>query len=118
MLVGLVAVPAYMRYFESSEVLGTWYTIQTLLQWVLMFDLGVGNGLRNKLVGALVSGNGREVSGYVSSSCRLMALVCLGLAAVVVFLGVFAPWNMILNIDASLVSAESLSVYDGSWCGG
>lgn len=110
MLVGLAAVPAYMRYFESGAVLGTWYTIQTLLQWVLMFDLGVGNGLRNKLVSALVSDSGREVSGYVSSSYRLMAFVCLGLVAVVAFLGVFVPWNTVLNIDVGLVNAEALSI--------
>ena len=110
MLVGLATVPAYMRYFDSGAVLGTWYTIQTLLQWVLMFDLGVGNGLRNKLVGALASHDRRRVSGYVSSSYRLMALVCLGLAAVVVFLGALVPWNAALNIDTSLVDAGALSL--------
>lgn len=110
MLVGLAAVPAYMRYFESSAVLGTWYTIQTLLQWVLMFDLGVGNGLRNKLVGALVSHDGREVSGYVSSSYRLMACVCLGLAGIVVLLGLLVPWNVVLNIGSDLVGSGALSL--------
>lgn len=109
MLVGLAAVPAYMRYFKSSAVLGTWYTIQTLLQWVLMFDLGVGNGLRNKLVGALVSNDEDEVSGYVSSSYRLMAFVCFGLSVVVILLALLVPWNMALNIGDDLVSARALS---------
>ena len=109
MLVGLAAVPAYMRYFESSAVLGTWYTIQTMLQWVLMFDLGIGNGLRNELVAALVGGDDAAVSGYVSSSYRLMGMVCILLAIAVSLLGVLVPWNSVLNIDRGLVSAYSLS---------
>lgn len=109
MLVGLAAVPAYMRYFESSAILGTWYTIQTMLQWVLMFDLGIGNGLRNELVAALVGGDDTAVSGYVSSSYRLMGAVCILLAIVVSLLGVLVPWNTVLNIDGGLVSAHSLS---------
>lgn len=110
MLVGLAAVPAYMRYFESGAVLGVWYTIQTLLQWVLMFDLGVGNGLRNRLVGALVSRNAHEVSAYVASSYRLMAFACLGLSVVVILLGLLVPWNAVLNIGGDFVSAGALSV--------
>lgn len=109
MLVGLAAVPAYMRYFESSAVLGTWYTIQTALQWVLMFDLGIGNGLRNELVAALVDKDGKAVSAYVSSSYRLMGVVCILLAIVVTLLGAFVPWNAALNIDRSLISARVLS---------
>ncbi|MBM6908750.1 lipopolysaccharide biosynthesis protein [Collinsella intestinalis] len=110
MLVGLAAVPAYMRYFESGSVLGTWYTIQTMLQWVLMFDLGIGNGLRNELVAALVGGDDAAVSGYVGSSYRLMGAVCIMLAIAVSLLGVLVPWNAVLNIDRGLVSAHSLSV--------
>lgn len=110
MLVGLAAVPAYMRYFENSTVLGTWYTIQTMLQWVLMFDLGIGNGLRNELVAALVNKDDEEVSGYVSSSYRLMGAICILLAVVVSLLGAIVPWNAVLNIDHKLVSARMLSV--------
>ena len=109
MLVGLAAVPAYMRYFGSSAVLGTWYTIQAMLQWVLMFDLGIGNGLRNELVAALVGGDDAAVSGCVSSSYRLMGAVCILLAIAVSVLGVLVPWNSVLNIDRGLVSAHFLS---------
>lgn len=109
-LVGLAAVPAYMRYFESAAVLGTWYTVQTMLQWVLTFDLGVGNGLRNELVAALVRHDDREVNGYVASSYRLMGALCLALGAGIIAVGVLAPWNSILNIEQGLVTPSVLSV--------
>lgn len=109
MLVGLAAVPAYMRYFDNSTVLGTWYTIQTMLQWVLMFDLGIGNGLRNELVTALVKDDKEAAGGYVSSSYRLMGMVCLLLAIIVSLLAIFVPWNAVLNIGEGLVSSRALS---------
>ena len=109
MLVGLAAVPAYMRYFDNSTVLGTWYTIQTMLQWVLMFDLGIGNGLRNELVVALVKKDGKAISRYISSSYRLMGAMCLLLVIVVLLLAVLVPWNVVLNIGRELVSARMLS---------
>lgn len=109
-LVGLATVPAYMWYFESSAVLGTWYTIQTMLQWMLMFDLGIGNGLRNELAAALVGGDDAAVSGCVSSSYRLMGAVCILLVIAVSLVGAYVPWNTVLNIDRGLVSAHSLSV--------
>lgn len=110
MLVGLAAVPAYMCYFESNAVLGAWYTIQTMLQWVLMFDLGIGNGLRNELVVALVKKDNKAISRYVSSSYRLMGIICLLLVIVVLLLAVLVPWSVVLNIGQELVSVRMLSV--------
>lgn len=109
MLVGLAAVPAYLRYFESGTVLGTWYTIQTMLQWVLMFDLGVGNGLRNELVASLVENDKKSVSKYVSSSYRLMGAICLILAIIMLLIAILVPWNTVFNIEQGLVSACTLS---------
>lgn len=53
-LLSLFSVPAYMRFFQDQNVLGVWYTILSLIEWVFMFDFGIGHGLRNKLVEAFV----------------------------------------------------------------
>ena len=110
MLVGLATVPAYMRYFHSDATLGVWYTIQTVLQWVLLFDLGIGNGLRNRLIPALESGNGDLISAYVSSSYRLLGAICLVFGVVIAALGRFLPWGAILNISSDIVSMSALSI--------
>ena len=57
LIVNLFTLPAYIKYFNQNEVLGVWYTVLSLLNWILTFDLGIGNGLRNHLTEALANGN-------------------------------------------------------------
>ena len=44
MVVQLLTVPAYLSYFQEQTVLGVWYSLLSILNLVLTFDLGLGNG--------------------------------------------------------------------------
>ena len=57
LFVSLFTMPAYMRIFKEQEVLGLWFTTLSVLSWILTFDLGIGNGLRNHLVKPLMENN-------------------------------------------------------------
>ena len=109
MLLTLFLLPAYLKFFGNDDILGIWYTILSIINWVLVFDLGIGNGLRNKLPKALADKNDREAKTLVSSTY-------FSSAAVVVFLGIIGSivihlinWNQILNIDENALSAETLT---------
>ena len=52
-LIAIVSMPMYLNYFNNNAVLGIWFTILAVLSWMLSFDLGIGNGLRNNLVESL-----------------------------------------------------------------
>ncbi|EOU1150939.1 hypothetical protein AB8J25_001843 [Clostridium perfringens] len=54
-LIAFFTTPAYMRYFENESILGVWFTILSVLSWILNFDLGIGNGIRNRLVKTLLN---------------------------------------------------------------
>lgn len=49
LVVSLILLPMYIRFFNDKTSLGLWYTILSVLNWVTLFDLGLGHGLRNKL---------------------------------------------------------------------
>ena len=108
MLLTLFLLPAYLKFFGNDDILGIWYTILAIINWVLVFDLGIGNGLRNKLPKALADKNDIEARTLVSSTY-------ISSAAVVVILGIIGSvvihlldWNSILNIDASALSGDTL----------
>ena len=52
LILSLFTMPAYMRFFEDEQILGVWFTLLSVLSWILNFDLGIGNGLRNNLTSA------------------------------------------------------------------
>ena len=49
LIISVVLLPLYLRFFGDQTVLGIWYTILSILNWVVLFDLGLGQGLRNQL---------------------------------------------------------------------
>lgn len=61
LLINFFTIPMYMKYFSSAGILGVWYTILSILSWILTFDLGIGNGLRNHLVGPLVRKDKKQI---------------------------------------------------------
>ena len=80
MLVSLLVMPAYMRYFPSQAVLGMWFTVVQLLNWIMLLDFGIGGGLRNKIVEPLQKGNKDRVieltsAAYISVAGIVLVLI-------------------------------------------
>ena len=110
MFLTLFTMPSYMRYFDNQEVLGVWFTLVSILNWILMFDLGIGNGLRNHLVPQINAGNMEEVKKLVSSAYILLGSI----SAVAGVLGLVAVrninWNKLFNISETELSEYVLRV--------
>lgn len=109
MLLQLFTIPAYMKYFHDDAVLGIWYTMLSVLTWITMFDLGIGNGLRNKLAESLAKNERIEAKEYISSAYLIITCVSLGLAILFTLINPYINWNKFLNVSENNISRIILS---------
>lgn len=108
MLVSLLVMPAYMRYFQSQAVLGMWFTVVQLLNWIMLLDFGIGGGLRNKIVEPLQKGNKDRVIKLTSAAYISVAGIVLVLIVLQHFVVDALNWYTILGLPQSEISESTL----------
>ena len=95
-LVGLFYVPLLLDAL-TQEKYGIWLTLTSILGWFGFFDIGLGNGLRNKLTEAFATGNYATGKKLVSTTYALLIGI-FSILLIVFHLGnFFLNWNSILN---------------------
>lgn len=109
MIIILFTTPAYMHYFSNAEELGIWFTIISVLVWILNFDFGIGNGLRNKLVEALVARDTEKVKKYISSAYFFLIIMSCIVFLAILLVSKLISWNFVFNIPASVLDAGTLN---------
>ena len=112
-ILALFTTPAYMRYFNNDTALGVWFTVVSIINWVLMFDLGIGNGLRNKLPKAIEDNNKKEQQELISSAYISIFLLSIVFLIILLIANNFINWNVVLNVDNKVLSLHILRVSMG-----
>lgn len=108
-IISLALVPLTISYVNPSQF-GIWLTISSFLTWFSFFDIGFGNGLKNKLGQALALGDLHLARIYVSTTYFMLALISAGLLIVFLAVNYFLDWSRILNAPAALGREVSLLV--------
>lgn len=102
MVISLLYVPIVLGYLGNG-LYGIWATVLSVLSWIHYFDIGIGNGLRNRLSASLAKGSDpTEIRGLISSAYFLLAIVMAGVAMVALVLFQFINWNSLLNVPENL----------------
>ena len=104
----LLIIPAYMRYFESKAILGMWFTLTQLLNWIMLLDFGIGGGLRNKIIKPLKENNTKVVIELVSAAYFSVAAI---VAILILFACYFVPhvnWYTVLGISSTEIDSGVL----------
>jgi O-antigen/teichoic acid export membrane protein len=60
-------VPLTLHYLDKERY-GIWLTMSSMIAFFSFFDVGIGNGLRNKLSEALANGDTNLAKVYISTS--------------------------------------------------
>lgn len=84
--VSFLIVPLYLSILTELSF-GIWLTVSAVLQWFNFFDLGIGNGLRNRLAEALAEDDKPLGQVYVSTTYALVSLIALGLTVIFLLSG-------------------------------
>lgn len=110
MIISILSMPLYMHYFPDNKILGVWFTVLSVLNWILSFDIGIGNGLRNHLTVSLTENNVKRSKEQVSSAYFAMFIVTCVFAIAFYCLSYFTNWNNVFAIDESVLSNADLSL--------
>lgn len=97
MLISYIYVPFVLGYL-GVEKYGVWSTILTILSWISFFDIGIGNGLRNRLTESLSrkDGNSRKL---ISSAYAFIAVIMIAVAVIFSLAASFLDWNGIFKVN-------------------
>ena len=97
-LTQLMIVPLTINYVNPTKY-GIWLTLSSIIAWIGFFDLGFGNGMRNKVAEAKAKGNVELARQYVSTTYFAIGAIVLCLFVVVQILNLFLSWPNILKVD-------------------
>ncbi|MDD6194989.1 MAG: oligosaccharide flippase family protein [Lachnospiraceae bacterium] len=105
MVISLVYVPVFLACL-GDEKYGVWVTISSVLSWLTSFDIGIGNGLRNRLAEYYAKGEEEKAQSIVSTSYCALGMISMAMFAVFCVL-VYAfdlPEFLGLNLDSEPIS--------------
>lgn len=109
MIVALFTTPAYIKYFNNNQILGVWFTILSVLAWILNCDMGIGNGLRNHLVYSINERDWDKSQKYISSSYYFLSGMGMIVLICVILIGKVVSWNKVFNISDNILKSNVLN---------
>lgn len=96
LLTGAVYISFVMSYL-GVEKYGIWATILSILSWIGYFDIGIGNGLRNKLTEAIAKKEGEKGTCLVSSAYAIISIIMAATFLLLLAAAFFIDWTRLFG---------------------
>lgn len=105
----LAMVPLTLKCLGAYQN-GVWLTISSLLVWIDQMDIGLGNGLRNKLAVYMAHNQWKEARKVVSSSFAM--LICIMIPTLIISLTLICQFDIysFLNVTPERIPELRLSM--------
>ena len=109
MLLSLISAPLLLEILGEYRY-GVWASIGSMISWVYMCDLGIGNGLRNKLAISFVNNDRIATKNYIS-----IAYILVGIISVICFLAAviftfFVDFEQLLGVSLGTESIDAVFI--------
>lgn len=102
-------VPLTIDYVNPTQY-GIWLTMSSIISWITLFDMGLGNGFRNRFAEAKAEGNIELAKCYLSTTYFAVVIIVLVVFLFIIVGNVFIDWSTVLNVD-SVYSEELGKVF-------
>ena len=94
----LLLIPILINYLNTVQY-GIWLTLLSIISWVSFTDIGLGNGLRNRLTEAYSQKKYKDAKEYIATTYAFLSVI---LVAIYIILMVVIPnlnWQRIFNTN-------------------
>ena len=96
MLISFLYVPLLLNSLDSDDY-AIWLTLTSIISMLGLFDIGLGNGLRNRLAAAIANNDINKGRQLVSTAYVCIVGLILLLLFIFLTVNIFIDWNVILN---------------------
>ncbi|MDL2243306.1 MATE family efflux transporter [Bacteroidales bacterium OttesenSCG-928-J19] len=97
-LISLIVVPLTIGYLDKDRY-GVFITLTSMVTWLGFFDIGFGNGMKNKLAEAKAKGEHLLAKKYVSSTYAVIILMWTVILGLFILINPHLNWVSILNVS-------------------
>jgi O-antigen/teichoic acid export membrane protein len=94
--VSFLTISFSLKLLDTNKY-GIWLAISSTVSWISILDIGLANGLRNKVAEYMAEKNYSEAKIAVSSTYAMLFIIMAPIMLAVVFFLKFANWNSIFN---------------------
>lgn len=109
-LVQFLLVPLTLACLGEYEN-GVWLTISSVLLWINNLDIGLGNGLRNKLAVYMARGDKEKAREMVSSTFIMLCIIIIPVLIVLLLFETCCDNYRIFNVDSSIIGNLDVVLY-------
>ena len=109
MLISLLLVPMTLDYVDPTTY-GVWITLSSMIVWIRVLDIGINNGLRNKLTQAFANKDFKTAKKYVSTTYAMLTMIFIPIMVVLLFFVPIIDWYRLLNLPHADVKGLAIAI--------
>lgn len=99
-LISFLLVPLSIK-FVGEEDYGVWLTLSSVIVWMVFFDIGFSNGLRNKYAEAKALDDKKLLREYVSTTFFSLSAIFAVVWVLIIFANSFIDWTFFFGESLS-----------------
>jgi O-antigen/teichoic acid export membrane protein len=109
-VISFLLIPLALDYLNPVKF-GIWLTLTSVIGWFAFFDIGIGNGLRNKLAEAFAKNDQELARTYISTSYAVLSIIIGIIYLLFILVFPYINWSTILNTPPEMSTEISRLIF-------